>query len=416
MTEPAPGKSTRPVRGRVLRRRSLLWMVPERTARRLSWVVVVLLCITSAALLVAVLRPRPVERHEGALTEALSAHLAMPVTVASARLEDSGQYIFGDISIGDQGDVLRAASGVYAPPREDTPGRLGLRGGVLTLDLDAWMSGRTHPTVFMLDAARRKTGLWRITLTDFTVGCRLGTSGTVTLERASAMARLTDDGNLHAEIDGTKLTITFDAGDDDQRLTLTGPSLPWAGGLLAPAIGDDVAGLLEPPSGTLTLITGAADAPGQRYNWKADLKSTLPLERLPAALGLGKLSGRTAVAVQAVGRRRRSATCYAEITLPENASASVTTSSLRNLRYLLTGEWSTPSVDDAHHTVRAVSLSLFITPRTIIIDAADVDQPAGLFTREGTNLLPILPDRIPLIDFKDRLNTLKRLWREAHTS
>ena len=416
MTEPAPVKTSRAPRRGMLRRRSLLWVVSERRARVLGWAVV-LACVVSLAAVVTVLWPGRAERHEGALAEALSTHLAMPVQVKSAELEESGQYTFSDIAVGEKGSVLRAASGSYTPPRDDTAGRLSLHEGVLAVDLDAWMKGRTHPTAFMLDAARRRTGLWRVTLSDFTVEFRLGSTGTLVLGRVSGGARLTDAGGLRAELTGVAggetFRVGFDVADDEQKLTVEGRSLPWVAKLLAPTVGEDVAGMLENPAGSLELVTGATG-----YNWQCRLTSALALERLPLHLGIGKLSGRPRLALDALGRLGESATCYAELTLDENETLSVSAAALDHLRFLLTGMWPAGDVPDVDHTVGVVSLSLFITPACVSIDSAAPDEPAGLFTPDGHNLLPLpmnRDSRIGAVEFIERLKTLRRMWQRRHT-
>jgi len=403
----------------MMRHRSLLWVIPERYARCAGWVVASA-CVVSIIVVAMLLRPKPVVRHETPLAEALSGHLAMPVTVRSATLETSGEYTFADLAMGEDGAVLRAQAGTYVPPREDVPGRLRLQRGTLRVDLDAWLAGRTQPVVLMMHAARRKTGLWRVSLADFAVSLSLGKDSAVSLSRATVTATLTDGGDVHVTLSGVtggaRLALTFDASDDVQEITITGDALPWVATLLGPTVGELAQGLTS-ASGELKLRAGPLAA-GSPHNWTLTATTTLSLDRLPPTLGLGELGGELHVNVVAVGRRGQVASCSAELAIPEDAGGRASARALRNLHYLFTGRRQGVADVETVHPFADVNLWLLVAPGQYVgISGTDTNRPAGLFAPDGRNLLPLPSvDVVPIRDFQDRLDELRRLWQRDHTS
>lgn len=409
----------------VFRRHSLLWLIPERAARRLSWLVVSLLCIVPVVVILAAALSQSTENEGESLAQLLSERLCVPVRLHVTGRGGPGQYSLADVTLETGPTVsavqLRVREGNYQAPRgEEVPGRLHLEGGTLRMDMLAWTRGPAGAIVGILRNGRANNDLRSVSLSGFTAELLLGES-CLTLKRCIGRAEFTDAGDvvghLAAETTHGRLSLKFTLTDDVHRITITGKHLPWVRALMTPTLGKTLAGLIEAPSGKLTLANELRTGSGIGDNWMLELDSTLDLSRLPKESGLGGMTGKLDVTLRAWGDLGKPAKLTARVRLPEGDSGAVSDSTLRNLRYLLAGSWDKAIEDDKRHTVGALELSFIVTPNYVCLGREKEDPPSGIFAVTGEALLSLPLGRVTAIgEFLDRLDELSRRWKDEHSS
>jgi hypothetical protein len=404
--------------GGLSRRRSLLWLVRESVARRLSWLIVVLVCILPLIVIAAITLSRSAARDETRLSRLLSERLGVPVELRLIRRDALGQYGLSGVVIreaGSAGPTLQANRGVYQAPRPDLPGLLALEAGTFSMDLGTWTKPPGRQVMRMLHNVENSTDLRCLSLSDFTAQLRLG-GEVVALRSVIGRVELTEEGEIHGTLTGKtergRLGATLEIADARHVLTVVAKPLPWAKGLVEPALGETLSRLLEPSDGKLTLTNLFPDDYSPRSNWKLDASTVLDLGRLPREIGLGDLTGKLGVKLNALGRLGEPPTLRAALALPDNTTGTLTPAALRNLNFLLSGQWGLPVFETKPLTFSAVNLSLTVTRDEIRIEAADKNLPAGIFAPGGVQLLSASPGPIPLSKFLERLEELGRRYRE----
>lgn len=407
-------------RERLFHRRSLLWIIPERTARWTGWLLVVLACLVPLILLAArALTWSPQEEQE-ALKDLLAKRLAIPVSLQLEQQEGRGHYRLSAVRIGRGTTALQALAGSYQAPQEDMPGRLDFTNGRLQLNLEDWTKRPSRNAMRLLFNTREHKDLRSLSLSNFTVELHFG-SAPLTLTDAVGRADLTEQGDIQGHLvgrtDSGPLSFTFRLADDLQSVTVRGSPLPWARKLLAPTLGGTLTALLEDPGGELT-VSSSLNTGSEDDNWKLELAAPIDLERLPEALGLGPVTGKPDLKIsRAFGHLGATATLAATLSLPDNTTATVTDSALRNLGYLLTGRWTPGLTDDKTRTIQEIEFSVIVTREHIYLTAEPENLRTGVFGPAGAQLLAIpLGEAIPIDEFTKRLETLHRLWAETHAS
>ena len=420
---PADTPGTAPLRVDLLRSRSLLWLVPERAARWTGWAVVVLACIVPTLILLSASLFRSEARQEEALAALLSERLGGPVRLKTTGRDAPGHRRLADMSVGTPGvpaaASLRCPSGSYHAPAND-PGRLDLEDGTLRIDLEAWTRGPTGTVVGILHKGMQDKALRAVSLSNFTVELHLG-GRRLSLKQCVGRGEFTPDGNVEARlvgrtVAGQSVTVTLEVGDDLHRATVAGRDLPWTSTVLAPTLGEALAGLLEAPRGKLILANelrrGADDD-----HWMIEVDSGLDLGRLPESWGLGPMTGPLDVTLKAWGALGKPGNLTARFRLGTGAPAAVSDVALRNLRALLWGVWAELPEKPTTHALSALELSVIVTPNFLCLTRSDDDPPSGVFGADGDSLLGGPPGEvIPIGVFLERLEKLRRLWEEEHSS
>ncbi|HUW55256.1 MAG TPA: hypothetical protein VMZ92_01375 [Planctomycetota bacterium] len=414
-----------PARLRVdfLRARSLLWLLPERAARWTSWAVVALACIVPTILLLSMAVSRSDERQEQALAAMFSERLGGPVHLKMTAPDAPGRFRLADIAVGVPGEPrtvsLRCREGRYHAPANE-PGRLDLEDGTLRMDLEAWTRGPSGTVVGILHKAFIDKNLRSISLSRFTADLHLG-GERLSLKGCVGRAETTQDGKIEGRLvghptGGGGVTVAFELGEDVQCATVSSRALPWVGAVLTPTLGDVLAGLLDMPRGKVMLANElGAGSPGD--HWRLDVDTGLDLARLPEELGLGAMTGRLNVTLKAWGALGKPGKLTARLHLAEGTPATVSDAALRNLRALLHGAWGELPEEPTTHTLGALELTVIVTSNFVCLTTADGDPPSGIFGADGGSLLDGLPGQvIPIGVFLDRLEKLRRLWKEDHSS
>ena len=394
------------------RRRSLLWLVRESVARRLSWLIVLLVCILPLILIVVVVLSRSASWEELRLSGTLSERLGVPVELRLTRRDVSGQYGLSGVVIREAGvgaPGLQATRGGYQAPRPDLPGELALEGGTFSMDLETWAKPPARPLLHMLHNIENSSDLRSLSLSDFTARFRLG-SEVVPLTSVVGRAELTEEdaihGTLTARTERGRLGATLEIADARHAFTVIAKPLPWVKGLVRPILGETLSGLLEPSDGKLTLTNLFPDDSAPRNNWKLDAWTAVDLARLPKEIRLGDLTGRLRVKLDASGRLGEAGTLHAALALADNTTGTLTPAALRNLNFLLSGQWGLPVFETKPLTFSAVNLSLVVTRDEIRVEAANKGSPAGIFAPGGIPLLLAAPEPIPVSKFLERLAEL----------
>jgi hypothetical protein len=407
-------------RADLLRPWSLLWLIPERAARWLAWLLVIFACFLPLVLLAASTLSRSPAKERESLQRLLSERLGVPVTLRLDRREAGGQYHLSDVRIAGRGLTLQAASATWCTPREGVPGRLDLDRGRLVLDLECFTGRPSRTVAGMLLSVREHADLRSLTLSNFASELRFGKSA-VALPESVGRAELTEEGGIEGRLAGRagagRVSLSFHLTDDSQRVVLAGKPLPWVKELLAPTLGATLPQLLDAPQGELTLagspLTGSESGEG----WELRFRAPLDLGGIPRQWGLGGITGRIDLEVHAFGPRGGAATLTARLSLPEGASAAADDPALRSLRYLLTGRWTPAAAEDTTHSLRALDLSVIVTREHIYLTSTPDALRTGVFAADGTELLGVpLGEAVPIGEFVRRLEALGRLWAEAHAS
>ncbi|KPJ51979.1 MAG: hypothetical protein AMS16_07060 [Planctomycetes bacterium DG_58] len=407
-----------------VRPRSLLWVLPERAARWTSWLIVVVLCVVPVVILLVTALAQSIDREERTLAALLSERLSAPVRLGIIGKDAPGQYRLSEISIGAAADraavAARAPKAGYHAPGDELPGRLDLEGGTVWMDLDAWTRAPSGSTARMLHNIRSNKDLRSVSLSNCTVELHLADER-ISLRKCVGRAELAENSNIqgglvgHVE-SGPGLGLTFELADAGQRVTITGKSLPWVAKLMTPSLGETLAGLLAVRDGKLTLANELATGSGSGDNWMLEVHSVLELSRLPETLGLGEMTGKLDVVLRAWGVLGRPAKLTARLHLGEAAKGTISDRALRNLRALLWGQWTETPEKTGTHTFDALELSLIVTPNFICLTRDESDPPSGIFDPAGEQLLPgPMGEFIPIDEFLERLDMLRRLWTEDHS-
>lgn len=422
MDESQPPDAVPVKRRRVGRRRSLLWVMPERLARRLSWCFVLLVCVVPLLAITGLILSESPRRNEAFLTKLLSERLASPVRLHVPKRDLPGRYRFTDITVEKSAAsgavLLRAPNGTYFVPRTDAPGRLELDNGTLKLDLTAWTEEPTQSVVRMLHNTRENKDLTAVFLSRFVTELSLG-EASVTLKKCLGSARLTEEKDIRGHLLGwaadNRMSLKFVLGNGLHKLTVTADPLPWVKELLTPTLGKRLSELLESPRGRLTLSNRLATGSDTDDNWRLRIHTTLDLSHLPEELG--RMTGKLDVTVSAFGRLDRPATLRARLALVEDTEAALSPSALRSLHFLLTGRRLAIPEGNEDHRCSAIKVSVIMTHRDIYLTEAAGNDPTGIYGPGKDPLLPLpLGEGIPISDFLRRFNTLKSNWNEAHSS
>jgi len=419
MAHPKPSEAgSREVSG-MFRRRSLLWLIPESAARWLSWLVVLLACILPLMVIVLMAFSRSAAKEQARLSRVLSERLCVPVQLRLIRRDESGQYALSGVVIdeaGSAGPSLQANRGTYQAPRLDLPGQLSLEGGTLSVDLESWTKPPARQVVRMLHNLENGTDLRCLSLSDFTAQLRLRREE-VSLRSVIGRAELTEEGRIHGALAGEsqhgRLGVKLEVGDALHAFTVFGRPLPWVKNLTTPTMGETLAQLLESPDGKLTLANDLEAGSTRNNNWRLDVKTTFDLGRLPKEIGLGEITGKLHVSLDAYGRFGQPPTLHAGLALADNTTGTLTPPALRNLNYLLTGQWGLPPLESKPQTFDALHLSITVTPEEIHLKGTGENQPAGVFGPGGVQLLSVpTVESIPIAKFLERLDELSRRHRE----
>jgi len=392
--------------------RSLVWVLPERVARRLAWAVVVLLALVPLVLLLALIAGQHATRPASRLGSLLSKRLSADVRIGGATADASGYWRLEDVTV----DVLavRAARGEYHAPTDGSSGRLDLENGTCALDLDDFTKPPGPRLQKLLADARTHDDLRALSFSGFTVELRLA-GVRVSLARAIGRIELTDEGALHGVVSGRgvsgRLSVAFDLGDASRRVTLTGEALPFARTLLSHTFGDALAERLAEPDGALTL--GSALVTGTDGDtWQLTATTSLDLATLPPELALGGMTGTAEVTLDAFGPLGGPATLRATLSTPKGGAMSAT--AFANLAFLL-GAQVAP-VDAAKPVAfESLDLAVIITRDQLYFTGLRTGRPAALYAPGGSPLLAIPSLAVPLRDFVRRIDELKRRWEAAHS-
>ena len=420
MNDPRPSAGrAREVPG-ILRRRSLLWLIRESAARRLSWLIVALACVLPLILIAATALSRSTAREEARLSHVLSERLCVPVELRLIRRDGAGQYGLSGVVIreaGSAGTALQANRGAYQAPGPDLAGQLALEGGTLSMDLGTWTKPPARLLMRMLHNVESSTDLRCLSLSDFAAQLRLSPE-VVPLTSVIGRAELTEDGRIHGTLTGKtergRLGLQLEIEDGRQALTVLAKPLPWVKNLTTPVLGEALSQLLESPDGKLTLTNSPPDDAASGGNWRLDAATALDLARLPKEIGLGDLTGKLRVSLNAFGRLGEAATLRASLSLADNTTGTITPAALRNLSYLLTGQWGLPTFETKPQTFEAVNLSVTVTRDEVRLAARDGKSPAGIFGPGGVQMLAVpMPEPIPISKFLERLAELDRRQREG---
>ena len=418
MDKSRPSDARSPHVGGLFRRRSLLWLVRESVARRLSWLIVLLACIAPLIVITLMALSRSNAREEVRLAGLLSARLGVPVELRVIRRDVSGQYGLSGVVIreaGSGGTALQANRGAYQAPGREFPGELTLEAGTLSMDLETWTQPPARPLLRMLHNAESSTDLRCLSLSDFTAQLRL-CGEVVPLASVIGRAELTEEDAIHGTLTGKtergRLGATLEIADGRNALTVVAEPLPWVKSLVTRTLGETLSGLLEPADGKLTLTNLFPDDSAPRNNWKFDAWTALDLARLPKETGLGDLTGKLRVKLSAFGRLGGTPTVRAGLSLPDNTPGTITPAALRNLSFLLSGQWGLPVFETKPLTISAVNLSVTVTRDDIRIEGGDKSSPGGVFAPGGVQLLAAPGEAIPLSKFLERIEELGRRYRE----
>jgi len=402
------------------RRRSLLWLIPERAARSLSWLVVAV-CVILLVLIITHIRTNSLDRQQTQLTALLSERLCSQVDFHLTKVGVPGQYRLSDVLVGgDAGEAeLRATSGTYVAPREGLAGQLDLEGGTWVLDLKNWTKPPGPRLLRLLQEARENDDLRCFTLSNFTVELRLGSSR-LTLRGCIGRADLAPGGEIRGRIaeaaEGSRLTLSFLLADNLQSVTIAGGPLPWMREFLSPTVGGPLAACLTDTDGQFTVATRLGTAAGIRDNSKADLTAALDLSRLPEELGLGKMAGKLDVSLKVWGTLGRPGSFTAHATLAEGTTGTVSADALRNLHTLLTGKRMLLPSEDKEYAFNTFEISLLATPEHLFTTTQE-GRSSGILAPGGPPLLTVSPGEcLPIGELLRRLDELGRRWKEAHSS
>jgi hypothetical protein len=406
----------------IFRRRSLLWLIPERAARRLSWLIVLLICILPLIVIAATTLSRSAAKEEARLSRLLSERLCVPVQLRLMRRDGPGQYALSGVVIektGSAGPSLQANRGTYQAPGLDLPGQLALEGGTLSMDLETWTKPPAREVMRMLHNVENSVDLRCLSLSDVTAQLHLRRE-VVSLRSVIGRVELTEEGRIHGALVGQtehgRLGAKLELGEGLHAFTVLGRPLPWVKNLTTPALGETLAQLLESPEGKLTLANDPGAGSAASGNWRIDVKSTFDLGRLPKEIGLGEITGKLRVSLDASGRLGESASLCAALALTDNTTGTLTTSALRNLNFLLTGQWGTPPLESRPQTFDLLNLSVTVTPEEIRLNGMDGNRPAGIIGPGGVQLLRVpTAESIPIPRFLERLEELGRRHREARS-
>ena len=418
MTKSAPAARPQATSGRRMRRRwSLLWILPERTARRLSWAVVLLLGV----LPLTVVGWEAWRVHSGAWRQTIETHLAStldaPVAIRRAWVIAPGHVGLQGLTIGADDSLMRlsAAEGTLQQADEELQGRLTLQGGALSADL-GWWAGQTGPTVAPNLLSQKN--LEMLTLRGFDVSLRLGEqtmrlldfAGSVSLDGQEVLK-----GSFGGRSEGGDLVLRFELRGDSRHLTVRAENLPWAADLLRPTLGESLTAALGPCRGMLVLNPDLETGTAESNNWQLnDTDSTLDLAGLPEHLGLSGITGTLEVTLSAFGRLRGPATLQATLKSPIGARGTIPADVLQRVNYLLTGRETPPIAEDARY--EALEVAVILTPRHIHLRGRVHLHPVVLTGAQGKTLLSAPTEGIPIKTFERRLRELERRWREAHSS
>jgi hypothetical protein len=109
------------------------------------------------------------------------------------------------------------------------------------------------------------------------------------------------------------------------------------------------------------------------------------------------------------------------LSLPQDATGAISAEAVRNLRFLVSGKREPvlrPSRHEPPITYDALALAVIVTAGdSIHLTCEDERDLSGILAPGGEPLLLVRPgERIPISSFLERLDTLRRLWRESGSS
>jgi hypothetical protein len=406
--------------------RSLVWVLPERVARRLAWTAVALLAVVPVAIVLTLIARDRADRPPSRLAALLTKRLVTGVRLADASADASGRYELSGLTADDL--ELAAARGGYHPAVSGLGGRLDLENGSFALSLDGFAKPPGLRLQKLLADARAHDDLRALSLAGFSAELTLA-GARVPIERVAVSVEIAPDGPsvpmesgsgspgggklrgaLTARSDAAPLRLNFEIGDASQSVTVTATRLPWGSALLAPTLGDAIAGLIEFADGSLTV--GSALATGDESDaFQLAAGASLDLARLPSGRGLEGIAARLEMTLRASGPLGRGATVHATLSVPRGGS--ITPAALRQIAWLFD---ATPATVDEKKPLAFESLDLvvIITRDQIYFTGPGTGRPAGLYAPGGSPLLAIPSKGIPLRDFARRLDELKRRWEAMH--
>jgi hypothetical protein len=400
-----PTRKGTPVK-RLSRLRSLVWLVPERIARRLGWIAAVALGLIPLVVVLVLVLLNRAGRPESRLAAMLSDRLTADASIGHVTMDALGCREIEHLTINTPS--LSAPRGQYFPPSASATGRLEVENGTLAVTLDSFAKPPSLRIQKLLESARAGSDLRAISLATFAVDLDLA-GERVRANRVFADVSLAEGGDsIHGVLRGHtaegSLKAEFDLRDESRTLKVAGKPLAWMRALLAPTLGDAMAQALAPGEGELTVSSAlATGVPGD--TWRLRAKAALDLARLPKELGLDGITASLDLDLDAFGPLDGAANVTAALTAPKGGSLSPT--ALRNLRTLL----NVPAADESKDVAFApFKVDVIITRDQVLFSP----ERSALCTPDGRTLLTFPSGSIPLRDLFRRLDEIKRQWEAAH--
>ncbi len=399
---------------RLSRLRSLVWVMPERSARAAAWVAIVLFAAAPLALVVALTARESAGRPEARLGAMLSKDLATDAHVGRIKPESARLGRLGDVAF--EALSLRAAGGAYHAPSAGFPGTLDLENGSFAADLDAFAKTPSPCLQRILDETARTPELRALSLTAFAAELKLA-GETVKLRPCAASIERADTGALRGAFTGRSgadtLRMTFEISAGAGSLSVSAKSLPWAKRLLVPTLGEAMAGALEPVDGKLT-IGSALKTGAEGDAWQLKAKTALDLARVPAGFGLAGMTGRIEIDLDASGPMDGPATVKATLHSPRGGALPRET--LLAIFNLLDATLEPASSKDPIR-FETLDLAVIITRDQIYLTVPTRrDRTAAVYAADREPIMTFYPRGIPLRDFQRRLDNLRSRWKAAHAS
>jgi hypothetical protein len=403
MTQPTKSKPS-------AHNRSLVWVLPERTARRLSWLAVILLGIVPLAVAAASVWMLVSGRTGRELAGQISARLDTPVRLKTEGFEAPGHLKLRDVVIGASGSLVRlsAEAGSYQQP-DESDGTLSLRTGSLFMDC-AWLTDYSlGPDRSLYRSSEKNRPLGAMTLSGFATELMLARTP-ARFTDCSAAAEMHENDTLRARLigryDNELVRVGLVLSARERLLTLSAAKLPWMDLLVEPILGKTLAGLLQPAKVRLTAGTPLPDGFSPADNWRLDFNGTLDLSRLPAEWKLAGMSGKVDVTFTAhgvLGHPGKLAASLSSMTL-KGEKVKIPPAACQNLAYLLTGQKVTAS--EAFDG--ALEFSVVVTPSDCSLTGGGKGSEKGITTPAGALILAIPPNPIPLKTLQRRLEDLQK--------